>query len=74
MQQKLKLAFSLLLPHVESEQDQCLERLIELLRTHKGIEEAHVDRSDTAPRLCLHYDANLVSMPMVPPVGGTRRR
>ncbi len=39
MQQKLKLAFSLLSRDVESEQDQCLERLIELLRTRKGIEE-----------------------------------
>ena len=66
MKQKLKLEFAILLPHVESERDQCVHRLAETLRAHKGIQEAHVDLSAGKTLLCLHYDADVVSMAMVP--------
>jgi len=40
----------------------CVRRLQEALRLHKGIEEAHVDQAGDLPRLCLHYDPNLISL------------
>jgi len=61
MIKKLKLEIPLLLPNNGNCAD-CIQRLQEALRLHKGIEEAHVDRSSDPPRLCLHYDPNLISL------------
>ena len=61
MIKKLKLEIPVLLPENGSCVD-CVQRLLEVLRLHKGIEEAHVDQSSDAPHLCLHYDPNLISL------------
>jgi len=58
---KLKLEIPLLLPENGDCAD-CVRRLQEALRLHKGIEEAHVDQSGDPPRLCLHYDPDLLSL------------
>jgi len=61
MIEKLKLEIPVLLPENGDCAD-CVQRLREALRLHKGIEEAHVDQSSDPPRLCLHYDPNLISL------------
>ena len=59
---KLKLELPLLLPDVSSEKDQCIERLITQVQSRRGVQRAHVDRQDDQPRLCLHYDPNILSL------------
>lgn len=61
MIEKLKLEIPLLLPENGDCVD-CVQRLQQALRLHKGIEEVHVDQSTDPPRLCLHYDPNLISL------------
>jgi len=61
MIEKLKLEIPVLLPENGDCAD-CVQRLQEALRLHKGIEEAHADQSSDPPRLCLHYDPNLISL------------
>ncbi|HHS98351.1 MAG TPA: heavy-metal-associated domain-containing protein, partial [Chloroflexi bacterium] len=61
MIEKLKLEIPLLLPENGDCVD-CVQRLQEALRLHKGIVEAHVDEETDPPRLCLHYDPNLISL------------
>ncbi|HEY75214.1 MAG TPA: heavy metal translocating P-type ATPase [Thermoflexia bacterium] len=61
MIEKLKLEIPLLLPENGDCAD-CVQRLQEALQLHKGILEAHVDESADPPRLCLHYDPNLISL------------
>nr|HID14198.1 heavy metal translocating P-type ATPase [Anaerolineae bacterium] len=64
MIEKLKLEIPLLLPE-NGECEHCVARLQETLLAHKGVAEAHVDTSGEAPRLCLHYDPNLISLAQV---------
>ncbi|MFQ6059220.1 MAG: heavy metal translocating P-type ATPase [Anaerolineae bacterium] len=64
MIEKLKLEIPVLLPENGDCAD-CVQRLQEALRLHKSIEEAHVDQSSDPPRLCLHYDPNLISLAQV---------
>jgi len=59
--EKLKLEIPLLLPE-NGECDGCIQRLQEILRQHKGIDQAHVDQDAGLSRLCLHYDPNLISL------------
>lgn len=61
MIEKLKLEIPVLLPE-NGDCGDCVQRLQEALHLHKGIEEAHVDQSSDPPRLCLHYDPNLISL------------
>ena len=58
---KQKIEIGLLLPD-NGDCAECVQRLQTALDQHKGIEEAHVDQGDGSPRLCLHYDPNLVSL------------
>ncbi|MFP4394577.1 MAG: hypothetical protein ACLFTI_04860 [Anaerolineales bacterium] len=58
---KLKLEIPVLLPESSACPD-CVQCLQTALRLQKGIEEAHVDQSEDPPRLCLHYDPNLISL------------
>ncbi len=61
----LQLEIPLLLPHVENEKDQCVERLLERVRSHRGIQKAHVEPKNGGANLCLHYDPALVSLNQV---------
>ena len=65
MSQTLQLDLPLLLPEVESERDQCIDRLQDLLSVHKGIERVHVKRDNGQAQLCIHYDPNLVTLSQV---------
>lgn len=55
--EKLTLDLELLLPEVADEQDQCVARLQEHLKTARGVTEAHLEKTDGKAQLCLHYDA-----------------
>ena len=59
MEKNLQLEIPLLLPQVENEKDQCVERLLERVQSHRGIMKAHVDRKNGEGCFCLHYDPNL---------------
>ncbi|NUM74645.1 cadmium-translocating P-type ATPase [candidate division KSB1 bacterium] len=65
MEKELQLEIPLLLPEVEDEKDQCVERLLERVQSHRGIAKAHVDRKNGQACFCLHYDPNLVSLQQV---------
>jgi Zn2+/Cd2+-exporting ATPase len=54
--EKLQLDLDLLLPEVADEQDQCVARLQERLKTARGVTEAHLEKTDGKAQLCIHYD------------------
>ncbi len=62
MAEELELDIALVLPQVESERDQCLARLQDTLAAKRGIERVHFHTDRTPAQLCLHYDANLVTL------------
>ncbi|NOX38311.1 MAG: cadmium-translocating P-type ATPase [Calditrichaeota bacterium] len=62
MEKKLQIELPLLLPHIEDERDQCVQRLIERLEIKRGVEQVHIDRKDGEAVLCLHYDPNLTTI------------
>ncbi len=64
MSEKTKIEVSLLLPRGNG-CDPCLERLQQRIQAHRGIEAVHLDREGDPPRLCVHYDPNLVSLDYV---------
>jgi Cd2+/Zn2+-exporting ATPase len=70
----LKIELKLLLPDVPDARDACVRRVEELIGRENGIERVHVvepggkgedDADARAPSLCLHYDAERVSMAQV---------
>src|SRR4030067_2336625 len=58
----IELKITLLLPGVETEDDQCLARLETALQARKGIQRVHVEGEKRPVRLCLHYDPILISL------------
>ncbi|MCZ2126245.1 MAG: cadmium-translocating P-type ATPase [Anaerolineales bacterium] len=62
MEQTVKLELPLLLPGVENEKDECLDRLESALQNRKGILRAHLEREKSPVNLCLHYDANALNL------------
>ncbi len=65
-EQTLQLEIPVLLPDIEDERDQCVERLKERITDYaKGIVQAHVERKNGEALLCLHYDPNLISLEWV---------
>ncbi len=58
----LHIRLPVLLPHVQDEGDQCVQRLNEWLLNRNGIEQSHIERENGEAVVCLHYDANLVSL------------
>lgn len=62
---RLALELPVVLPAVRDARDQCVDRLIESLHGLRGITTAHVDDDPGPARLCLHYDADLVSLGQV---------
>ena len=65
MEKTLHLEIPLLLPDMESEQDQCIERLMERMQGHRGIEKAHIEQRNNQACLCLHYDPQHVTLNQV---------
>ncbi len=61
----LHLEIPLLLPDLENDQDQCIERLLERLENRQGLEKVHIHRENSNAFLCLHYDPQLISLNQV---------
>ena len=61
----LALDLPVVLPAIQDARDQCVDRLIESLHGLRGITEAHVEGGQGDARLCLHYDAAVVSLGQV---------
>ncbi|MFC2037454.1 heavy metal translocating P-type ATPase [Chloroflexota bacterium] len=64
MSDKTKIEMSLLLPQGNGCQS-CVNRLQQRVQAYRGIEVTHPDQEGEDPRLCIHYDPNLVSMDYV---------
>ena len=62
MEKTIELEIPLLLPGIENEKDDCLNRLETSFQNHKGILRAHLEREKSPVDLCLHYDPNLLSL------------
>ncbi len=65
MEETIELEIPLLLPRVDDEKDQCLDRLERSLQTRKGILRAHLQREKSPVDLCLHYDPDLLDLQQV---------
>ena len=61
---KLLIEIPVLLPEIESEKDQCVDRLTALLNDKSGIEKVHVKEEDNA-ELCIHYVPEIISLEQV---------
>ncbi len=59
---ELELDIPILLPQIESDRDQCLARLQDLLASRRGIDHVHIHNDRAPAQLCLHYDSNVVSL------------
>ncbi|MBI1794360.1 MAG: cadmium-translocating P-type ATPase [Chloroflexi bacterium] len=61
----IELEIPLLLPNVQNEQDECLNRLETSVQNQKGILRAHLERDKSPVCLCMHYDPNLLGIEQV---------
>lgn len=61
-EQKLKLDLELLLPNVEDERDQCVEKLERELRITRGVTQAHIETTENKSVLCLHYNPAILNL------------
>ncbi len=61
----LRLAIPVLLPEVQDERDQCIERLQKMLEEHKGIMKVDVVSRNGQAELQIHYDADVVTLAQV---------
>ncbi len=58
----IEIDIPLLLPEIENDQDDCLVRLQDSLRAHKGVTHVHLHRDQSPVQLCLHYDPAIVTI------------
>lgn len=64
-EQTIQLDIPILLPGVADANDECISQLENTLKNHRGIHLVHVKDDSDTPRLCLHFDPNLISMAAV---------
>ena len=62
MEKTIDLEIPLLMPGVENDKDECLNRLEESFKNYKGIIRAHVERDKVPVDLCIHYDPNQLTL------------
>ena len=62
MEKTIDLEIPLIMPGVENDKDECLNRLEESFRNYKGIIRAHVERDKVPVDLCIHYDPNQLTL------------
>lgn len=64
---KTRINLDILLPEVPDERDECVERIIALLKTKKGIDEVHVRQQDHGDKaqLCFHYNPDVITINQV---------
>ncbi len=61
---KITLQIPVLLPDVTEKKDQCIQRIIDLLQSKRGIDNVHVKDGDPA-ELCIHFDPEQRSLEQV---------
>jgi len=62
--EKLKINIPVLLPDLIDEKDQCVDRIVGILKNKNGIDDAHIKRDGPAS-LCIHYDPEIISLKQV---------
>src|SRR4030067_2478031 len=62
MEKAIELEIPLLMPGIENDKDECLNRLEASFQNYKGILRAHVERDKSPVGLCMHYDPNLLTL------------
>ncbi len=62
MEKTIDLEIPLIMPGVENDKDECLNRLETSFQSYKGIIRAHVERDKSPVDLCIHYDPNLLTL------------
>ncbi|MHB8778743.1 MAG: heavy metal translocating P-type ATPase [Anaerolineales bacterium] len=62
MEKTIDLEIPLIMPGVENDKDECLNRLETSFQSYKGIIRAHVERDKVPVDLCIHYDPNLLTL------------
>jgi Zn2+/Cd2+-exporting ATPase len=62
---RIALEIPVVLPDVGDHCDQCVGKLVDRLRSLRGITTAHVDEADGGHHLCLHYEPNLVTLEQI---------
>lgn len=62
--EKVKIDLDILLPGIPDERDKCVERIISILQTRKGIEKVHVvhEGDQHKAHLCFHYNPEMISI------------
>jgi Cd2+/Zn2+-exporting ATPase len=62
--EKIKINLNIVLPGVPDEKDACVERLISLTKSQKGIERVHLvpAKDKEEAQLCFHYDPDIISV------------
>lgn len=64
MPEKIRVSLDLVLPSVISEQDRCIQRLIDLVQAKEGIDKVHLSALDESAQnqVCVHYDPSQISL------------
>ena len=62
MEKTIDLEIPLLMPGIENDKDECLNRLEASFQNYKGIIRAHIERDKSPVDLCIHYDPNLLTL------------
>ncbi len=62
--EKIKISIPVLLPDLVDEKDQCIDRLIGILKNKNGIDNVHM-KDDGSAMLCIHYDPEITSLKQV---------
>ena len=61
----VEIEIPLILPDLEDECDQCLERLQQILEQHHGIVSSHLECSRDQPAVCIHYRPHKITLEQV---------
>ena len=61
---KIQLEIPILLPEIQDEKDQCIERLVEAINNEKGIEKTHIQKGNPN-QICIHYQPEVISLKKV---------
>jgi Cd2+/Zn2+-exporting ATPase len=62
--EKIKINLDIVLPEIPDEKDECVQRIMRILQTKKGIEKVHIvsGTENTKAQLCFHYNPDHISI------------